>query len=99
MRRLFGLSLATMLLTCAGGCAMCCSPYDCHYLYKGGAWMRHNPESGRVGSVFDEAGAPVALATPPAFEPTPAPPGMDQTTPVPGTRSVIPRELGNSYLP
>lgn len=91
MRRLLGISLVLPLLTLAGGCAMCCAPYDGHYLYQGGAWVRHNPESGRVGSLFDEAGAPVTLAPATAPALTPAVP--------PGTRSVIPRDAGETYLP
>ena len=85
------------LIAMSSGCAMCCAPFDCHYLYQGGAWVRHNPTSGRVGSAFDEAGGPnpeAALLT----EPTPAA-AEPEPVPVPtGTRSVMPRR-GASYLP
>jgi hypothetical protein len=86
------------LLALSSGCAMCCAPFDCDYLYCGGRWVRTNPSSGRVGSVFDEAGEPV--------EPTPtvaASPGTPELlpTPAPGpqARSVIPRNMGDNYLP
>jgi hypothetical protein len=90
-------SLAALLLlssiALSSGCAMCCAPNDCDYLYQGGAWVRHNPSSGRVGSAFDEAGGPAMLAS--ADSPTPA-------EPLPATRgapadSLMPRE-GDGYL-
>lgn len=69
-------SLAALMLlssiALSSGCAMCCAPNDCDYLYQGGAWVRHNPSSGRVGSAFDEAGGPALMAS--ADEPTPAEP-------------------------
>ena len=88
---LVSLSLVS-LISLASGCAMCCAPNDCDYLYQGGAWVRHNPSSGRVGSAFDEAGGPAMVAT--AEEPTPGEP-LPPTT---GTPSLDPRE-GGSYLP
>jgi hypothetical protein len=96
------LAAGLLLLTVASltsGCAMCCSPYDCHYLYQGGAWVRHNPTSGRVGSAFDEAGGPATGGTMQSDEPTPAQ-GSPEPIPVPtGTRSVLPQRSGQSYLP
>lgn len=85
------------LLPLASGCAMCCAPYDCSYPYVGGAWVRHNPDSGRVGSAFDEAGGPAMAGEVLEGEPTPA--EQAPTTTVPGTRSVLPRARGETYLP
>jgi hypothetical protein len=104
MRRRSGSSLALTLLTLpwlalAGGCAMCCAPHDCDYLYQGGAWVRTNPSSGRVGSAFDNAGMPVVATGAPATEPTPAPQPDEGSTPVPGSTSTISPELGETYLP
>jgi hypothetical protein len=68
----------------SSGCAMCCAPYDDHYPYVGGRWVRDNPSHGRVGSAFEPAGhrvEEVAAAT----EPTPA--------------SEMPTRDGSEYLP
>lgn len=51
-----GSLLAAALVVASSGCSMCCAPFDCDYPYIGGAWVRDNPSSGRVGSVFDPAG-------------------------------------------
>ena len=56
MTRLLGLLSLAALMSLASGCAMCCHPYDCHYLYQGGRWVRDVPDRGRVGSAFEEAG-------------------------------------------
>jgi hypothetical protein len=48
--------VAAALLMGSSGCAMCCAPYDWDYGYTGGAWVRDNPSSGRVGSAFEPAG-------------------------------------------
>lgn len=99
MARLTGLALLAVSLLLASGCTVCCAPFDDHYLYTGGRWVRHNPNSGRVGSAFDPAGSRVEgddqpQDAPVASEPTPAPlPGQD------GTQSVLPDAEGNSYLP
>lgn len=108
MSRLPGLLLLAGLMLLSSGCAMCCAPYDNDYPFVGGRWVRHNPTSGRVGSAFDEAGGPVdVLPAGAAIEqvPTPAPsaapapmPSSGQRMPAP-TRSAIPRNLGESYLP
>ena len=98
MSRLLGLLPVLGLMLLSSGCALCCAPYDCDYPFVGGRWVRHNPTSGRVGSAFDEAGGPVDVIPAGAMPeqiPTPAQP---QAIP-PGTRSVIPRNLGESYLP
>ena len=99
MRRLlatFGIGTSLLL---SSGCALCCAPYDCDYLYQGGRWVRTNPSSGRVGSVFDPAGEPVEPAPTAAVGgPTPMPLPA-QTQPGPQTRSVIPRNMGQTYLP
>jgi hypothetical protein len=76
---------------------MCCAPFDDHYLFTGGRWVRHNPTSGRVGSAFDEAGGPVEVHSATAQpEEIPAP-AQPQSRPG-ETRSVVPRDLGESYL-
>jgi hypothetical protein len=99
MRRLLLLACLT-LPALSSGCAMCCAPFDCDYPYLGGAWVRTNPSSGRVGSVFDEAGSPAPVAAIAASEPTPAQPGTGPGTPLrQPARSVIPRNLGEGYLP
>lgn len=56
MLRLFGLLSLSAFVVLASGCAMCCHPYDGHYLYQGGRWVRDNPTEGRVGSAFYNAG-------------------------------------------
>jgi len=94
MRRVLALSLLVGLALLTSGCAMCCAPYDYDYPYIGGRWVRNNPSSGRVASVFDESGARVDAAPASTNQPTPAQPPA-----VPGTRSVIPRNMGDSYLP
>ncbi|WP_425613373.1 hypothetical protein NA78x_003204 [Anatilimnocola sp. NA78] len=67
--------LSAALLAASSGCAMCCAPYDCDFGYTGGAWVRDNPSSGRVGSVFEPAGYKVDNGTvETATEPTPAEP-------------------------
>ena len=62
--------LAASLLAGLSGCTMCCAPFDYDFGYQGGAWVRDNPSSGRVGSVFEPAGYK-AIADRPS-EPTPA---------------------------
>src|SRR4029453_12817207 len=101
MRRLLAMSSLLGLVLLSRGWAMCCAPYDCDYPYVGGRWVRTNPSSGRVASVFDESGAQVEATSATASQPTPAQPPVQQpmSRPAPGTRSVIPRNLGDSYLP
>lgn len=111
MLRLLALTLISALLAHLGGCAMCCAPFDCDYPSVPGRWVRHNPTSGRVGSAFDEAGGPAGVEQVAAangsvqFEqlqqglPTPATPAPATPGPAPGTRSVIPRGMGETYLP
>ena len=41
----------------AGGCALCDIGELCSYSAAGGKWQRSNPECGRVGSLFSDAGA------------------------------------------
>jgi hypothetical protein len=106
MARLLALSLAIVSMASFGGCAMCCAPFDCDYPSVPGRWVRHNPTSGRVGSAFDEAGGPAGVEqasdtdSSVQFEelqralPTPGTP-----TPAPAQRSVIPRSMGETYLP
>ena len=97
MRRLLETFCLSSALLLSSGCALCCAPFDCDYTYQGGRWIRTNPSSGRVGSVFDEAGEPVeAVPTAAVIGPTP---GNPQPLPPPQTRSVIPRNMGQTYLP
>jgi|SRR5689334_8294894 hypothetical protein len=106
MRRLLILACLS-LPALTSGCALCCAPHDCDYPYVGGKWVRLNPSSGRVGSAFDEAGAPAGTVPPPtageALPPTggvlsPPPAGQPVGPMQPGARSVIPRNLGENYL-
>jgi len=76
---------------------MCCAPFDYNYPATAGRWVRNNPTSGRVGSVFDEAGAPVDVATTAAA--AGAMPSQPTTPTAPAPRSVIPRNMGENYLP
>ncbi len=93
-RALVLLSLvATVSLT--SGCAVCSHPFDCYYLYQGGAWVRNDPEYGRVGSAFTpEVGSKVVPDVVAESQPTPA------ARPRPATEPARPRtSLGESYLP
>ena len=109
MSRLWALSLVAGVVSLSSGCAMCCAPFDCDYPAVTGRWARHNPTSGRVGSAFDEAGGPAdVIAVSATGEPTPAPPPtrVQPAAPPPPagrmspqTRSVIPRNMGETYLP
>ena len=79
MMRLIGFSLVAGVAVMSSGCAMCCAPYDYHYLAQTGRWVRYNPTSGRVGSAFDNAGGPAdavpvsgEIVTTTQEEPTPA---------------------------
>ena len=50
---------ASTLLS-ATGCRLCCDADDYTYAAYGGAWERTRRDSGRVGSIFDAAGAKAA---------------------------------------
>src|SRR5688572_1830660 len=103
MSRLLGLTLLVGLASLFSGCAMCCAPFDFDYPSVPGRWVRHNPTSGRVGSAFDEAGGPADVVVASTAEVVPQPQTMPQTQAapatrspsdlVPGTRSVIPRNM------
>jgi hypothetical protein len=102
-----GLLLGGLIATSyiSGGCAMCCSPYDDYYPFQGGAWIRTNPTTGRVGSAFAEAGQPAlaeempASGLPhPAATPAPASPASPSASQPAPIRSVIPRKMGETYL-
>ena len=92
-------ALLSLVVSCylTSGCATCCNPYDCHYLYQGGAWVRNDPTYGRVGSAFTpEVGSKVV----------PDQVIVQQAEPTPATRSAPPTEpvrpntsFGESYLP
>ncbi len=51
------LPLLLLLLLPAGGCRICADCDDLAYPAYGGIWQRTNRDSGRVGSIFDPAGA------------------------------------------
>src|SRR4029079_15246030 len=58
MMRLTGFLVLVIVAGLSSGCATCCAPFDYHYLAQTGRWVRTNPTSGRVGSMFDNAGGP-----------------------------------------
>jgi hypothetical protein len=104
MNRVLALSLLSACLSLSSGCAMCCAPFDCNYQSVAGRWSRFNPSNGRVGSAFDEAGGPtegvpVATATTQAGPIEALPPPQMAPSAMPGGRSVLPRNMGQSYLP
>ena len=88
MAQRLGLAAVMAALLGSSGCAMCCAPYDDHYPYAGGRWVRDNPASGRVGSAFAPAGYRVEGDSARAHEPVPE-----------GTQPIAPRRDGASYLP
>jgi hypothetical protein len=88
MAQRLGQAAITACLVWSSGCAMCCAPYDDHYPYIGGRWVRDNPAQGRVGSAFTPAGYRAEGDSARAHEPAPA-----DSEPIP------PRRDGASYLP
>jgi hypothetical protein len=86
LARISACFLAAALLIGSSGCRMCCAPYDWDFGYTGGAWVRDNPSSGRVGSAFDPAGYKAMEVDPADREPTPAgdgqPPAIENLDPV-----------------
>lgn len=82
------LALLAAALLASSGCAICCAPFDDHYLYSGGRWLRDNPAQGRVGSAFAPAGHRIEGDAPSA---TPGTPAAEQP--------IAPRRDGASYLP
>lgn len=55
--RVLLIATAIILLGLAPGCRICGSCEDADYPAYGGVWQRTNRTTGRVGSVFDPAGA------------------------------------------
>ncbi|QDT10407.1 hypothetical protein [Planctomycetes bacterium K23_9] len=53
-------SILVMLMIPLAGCRICASDEDLAYPSYGGAWQRTIRDSGRVGSLFDPAGARAA---------------------------------------
>lgn len=51
------LLLIVVFGTASTGCRLCCETDDHTFSAYGGAWERTNRDSGRVGSLFDPAGA------------------------------------------
>ena len=88
MIRPLAMLLLVVPVLLASGCALCCAPYDCHYPYCGGSWVRDNPTHGRVGSVFEPAGSPVDPAAHLASEETPTPAGPTTAEPPQGIITV-----------
>ena len=58
LRSLIALALLVAVSMLGGGCAMCTTPHDHDYPTYGGSWERIDRTHGRVGSVFEPAGAP-----------------------------------------
>ena len=56
--------LLLVLLLPSGGCRICAQCDDLDYPAYGGAWQRTRRDGGRVGSVFDPAGAKTAELVP-----------------------------------
>jgi len=52
--------LTTVLLGGVSGCRLCCDGEDIAYPAYGGVWERTERNSGRVGSLYDPAGARAA---------------------------------------
>ncbi|MEX2173118.1 MAG: hypothetical protein WD872_02065 [Pirellulaceae bacterium] len=94
MARLLAL-LCTLSVLLTSGCAMCCAPYDDHYPYAGGRWVRDNASQGRVGSAFAPAGHRLEEGISPSGEPTPA----ESEAFDPAVSEVTPRRDGAAYLP
>lgn len=61
-RRSCGLLLLMMLALSSVGCSICCTPHYDMFPAYGGAWERTNRTHGRVGSVFEPAGARMVAA-------------------------------------
>lgn len=77
MRRATAIWLSVTLLCGGSGCAICSSELDDDYGAYGGAWERHDPRAGRVGSAFQPAGDRVVEASHEALDvaaPEAAPP-------------------------
>ncbi len=55
--------LSLGLILGSGGCTICQDCGDLDYPTFGGAWQRTRRDSGRVGSIFDPAGARTATLT------------------------------------
>lgn len=53
----FAAILVTVLLGSASGCRLCCDSEDIAYPAYGGVWERIERNQGRVGSLYDPAGA------------------------------------------
>lgn len=66
-------AVALTSLLASVGCTLTSDQGDMDYPTFGGAWQRTRPDSGRVGSVFDPAGARLATLSPKS------PPRMDET--------------------
>jgi hypothetical protein len=106
MSRLLALSLVVGLACLSNGCAMCCAPFDYDYQAVTSRWTRTSPSQGRVASAFAEAGVPEGVAATSATapletqSPTPAAPtpALPPVRSAPGGRSVIPRNMGETYL-
>ncbi len=63
-RSSIAVGLLLVLLIPTGGCRICAECDDLDYPAYGGAWQRTRRDGGRVGSVFDPAGAKTAELVP-----------------------------------
>jgi hypothetical protein len=70
-RRWIALAVITIGLAPLGGCRICADCEDLAYPAYGGAWERTRRDSGRVGSIFDPAGAQSASLVDKDQPPTP----------------------------
>lgn len=63
LRPLVAVATVAFALCFSSGCRLCCDREDPAYAAYGGLWERTERNSGRVGSLFDPAGARVADLT------------------------------------
>ena len=82
-------SALVVIAAMASGCTMCCDRWYHTYSGYGGTWQRTDPEHGRVGSAFTDAGVHVEPgeesdaepAAPDRPGPRPAPPPPSDAPP------------------
>lgn len=64
-------ALLAIALASSGGCRICADCEDLAYPAYGGAWQRTSRDTGRVGSIFDPAGAKSSALVPRDTPPKP----------------------------
>jgi hypothetical protein len=79
------IAACAMLLLCLGhsGCSLCCTPWDYAYAGYGGRAPREDRFHGRVGSVFEPAGAMPGMTHPYGYENIPTKPAEEVPPPTP----------------